>query len=38
VLIAARRIYEQAGFRLVHQWEHEEFGKTLVGENWELEL
>ena len=38
VLIAARHIYEAAGFQLVHQWEHDEFGKTLTGETWELML
>jgi DNA-binding MarR family transcriptional regulator/N-acetylglutamate synthase-like GNAT family acetyltransferase len=38
VLTTARRIYERAGFRLVESWTHEDFGKTLVGENWDLEL
>jgi DNA-binding MarR family transcriptional regulator/GNAT superfamily N-acetyltransferase len=38
VLIAARRIYERAGFKLVDSWTHNEFGKELVGENWDLEL
>jgi hypothetical protein len=38
VLTAARHIYEQAGFNLVDSWKHDEFGKELVGENWDLQL
>jgi DNA-binding MarR family transcriptional regulator/GNAT superfamily N-acetyltransferase len=38
VLVAARRIYENAGFRLVETWAHDDFGKELVGENWDLQL
>jgi DNA-binding MarR family transcriptional regulator/GNAT superfamily N-acetyltransferase len=38
VLTAARRIYEQAGFELVETWTHNDFGKELVGENWDLKL
>ena len=38
VLIAARRIYEQAGFKLIDTWTHDDFGKKLVAENWDLQL
>jgi DNA-binding MarR family transcriptional regulator/GNAT superfamily N-acetyltransferase len=38
VLVAARRIYEGAGFRLTHQWKHDMFGTELVAETWEFEL
>jgi GNAT superfamily N-acetyltransferase len=38
VLIAARRLYQGAGFRLVRSEQHHSFGKDLVGEFWELEL
>jgi len=38
VLLAARHIYEKAGFRLVHKERHHSFGHALVGETWDLTL
>lgn len=36
VLVAARAIYQQAGFRLVASAPHHDFGPPMVGEDWEL--
>jgi DNA-binding MarR family transcriptional regulator/N-acetylglutamate synthase-like GNAT family acetyltransferase len=38
ILLPARRIYEQAGFRLKRSAPHRSFGQDLVGEFWELRL
>lgn len=38
VLVAARRLYQAAGFRLVAAHPGHRFGHELVGEDWELRL
>lgn len=38
VLVAARHIYEQKGFKLVEQEAHHSYGHDLIGETWELTL
>lgn len=38
VLVAARAIYQKAGFRLVSSKAHAMFGPSIVGEDWELVL
>jgi DNA-binding MarR family transcriptional regulator/N-acetylglutamate synthase-like GNAT family acetyltransferase len=38
ILHAARHIYKKAGYRLVKQERHREFGYDLVGETWDLTL
>jgi DNA-binding MarR family transcriptional regulator/ribosomal protein S18 acetylase RimI-like enzyme len=37
-LTAARRIYQAAGFTLVHQAPHHSFGADLIEQVWELQL
>ncbi len=38
VLTAARMIYLKAGFRLVEEWIHDEFGKPEASETWQLDF
>jgi hypothetical protein len=38
ILLAARRIYEAAGFSLIEQSPHHSFGHALVGQFWALDL
>jgi GNAT superfamily N-acetyltransferase len=38
ILVAARRIYQAAGFKLVSEEKHRSFGHDLVGQYWALEL
>jgi DNA-binding MarR family transcriptional regulator/GNAT superfamily N-acetyltransferase len=38
VLVAARRIYQRAGFELVREEAYQGFGQELVGEDWRIEL
>ena len=37
-LTAARAIYESLGFQRTRQWVHEDFGKPLDSETWDLLL
>ena len=38
VLLAARGIYDKAGYKLVNTEKHHSFGHDLIGETWELDL
>jgi DNA-binding MarR family transcriptional regulator/GNAT superfamily N-acetyltransferase len=38
ILVAARGIYQAAGFRRVKEEPHHSFGVDLIGETWELKL
>ena len=38
ILVAARGIYQDAGFRRISEEKHRSFGVDLVGETWELKL
>jgi DNA-binding MarR family transcriptional regulator/GNAT superfamily N-acetyltransferase len=38
VLDRARHLYQQQGYQLIKQQAHQSFGKSLVGETWELAL
>lgn len=38
ILLAARGIYQKAGYKLVKAENHHSFGQDLVGETWELEF
>jgi DNA-binding MarR family transcriptional regulator/GNAT superfamily N-acetyltransferase len=38
ILIAARKIYQDAGFVLIKSEPHRSFGQNLIGETWEREL
>jgi DNA-binding MarR family transcriptional regulator/GNAT superfamily N-acetyltransferase len=38
VLVAARRLYDKAGFRRIQRARHRSFGHDLIGETWELRL
>ncbi|MGY8634704.1 helix-turn-helix domain-containing GNAT family N-acetyltransferase [Bradyrhizobium sp. 14AA] len=38
ILVAARGIYQSAGFKLVKEEKHHSFGHDLIGETWERDL
>jgi DNA-binding MarR family transcriptional regulator/GNAT superfamily N-acetyltransferase len=38
ILVAARKIYQRAGFVLVASEPHRSFGQSLIGETWEKDL
>ncbi len=37
-LSSARKIYQAAGFKLIEEQPHEDFGVPLIGQNWEMAL
>ena len=38
ILVAARHVYQKAGFRLVEEQANRKFGRDLVSQTWELDL
>ena len=38
ILVAARKIYQDAGFVKVASEPHRSFGQDLIGETWEMKL
>lgn len=38
ILVSARKIYEAAGFRLIKEGPYQNFGHSLVAQDWELDL
>ena len=38
ILVAARHIYQKAGFRLVEEKTNCQFGRDLLSQTWELDL
>jgi DNA-binding MarR family transcriptional regulator/GNAT superfamily N-acetyltransferase len=38
ILVAARKIYQDSGFKLVATEPHRSFGQSLIGETWEMGL
>ena len=38
ILVAARGIYQRAGFQRIGEEKHHSFGVDLIGETWELKL